>query len=115
MEFEREIRNVGDGWKPIVQEVHDKLLALDPEYRIVQVKEKFGGLRFYFMPASPDSEAYKEMRDIVDEAEARSYSVCEECGNFGECGNSRESGGSSWLRTLCDTCRQTWDRDWKAR
>jgi hypothetical protein len=36
-----------DPWMPAILELNDKLSMLDPDYKISQVKEKFGGLRFY--------------------------------------------------------------------
>lgn len=35
-------------WYPIIKETHDKLTELIPGYNIGQIKEKFGGLRYYF-------------------------------------------------------------------
>lgn len=58
-----------------------------------QVKEKFGGLRFYISGGS--EEAYT----AIDEAAAESYRTCEHCGEPGKC-NER-----GWLATLCDNCR----------
>lgn len=36
------------GWYPLIVDLNSKLAALDPDYEIHQVKEKFGTLRFYF-------------------------------------------------------------------
>lgn len=58
---------------------------------IDQVKEKFGGLRFYFRGGD------KQIRHWVEFAETMSYSMCEECGAHGM---RRDNYG--WLRTLCD-------------
>ena len=57
---------------------------------IDQVKEKFGGLRFYYRGGD------KKIRHWVEFAEAMSFNVCEECGAPGE---RRDAG---WVRTLCD-------------
>lgn len=62
-----------------------------------QVKEKFGGLRFYMTCGTG------EIFDLIDGAEALSYETCEECGSPGE---SRDTG---WIRTLCDLCNKNWD------
>lgn len=51
---------VGEGWMPIVLEAHEKFLALDPNYSIAQIKEKFGELRYYF-----DRSTNAEMRPRV--------------------------------------------------
>jgi hypothetical protein len=52
-EFERRIHELnahqlpGPGWIPLVEELHAKLIELDPGYALEQVKEKFGTLRVY--------------------------------------------------------------------
>src|SRR4030066_20745 len=59
---------------------------------IAQFKEKFGGLRFYASGLEHDG-AYK----LIEEAESKSYMICEECGTSGA---RRTIKG--WLKTLCD-------------
>lgn len=70
--------------------------------RIVQVKEKFGGLRFYVSFEGDDSEEGRRTRThlsgMIAFAESYSYKICEECGVKG---TLREGG---WHRTLCDSC-----------
>lgn len=65
-------------WAGIIEQIHNKLLNLDPNYRTVQIKEKFGGLRFYF--ATDNIENAQEMHDFVNEKEAESYKICIYCG-----------------------------------
>ena len=57
---------------------------------IVQVKEKFGGLRFYMDGGTP------EMRNYVHFAETMSMNTCECCGASGEPRND------GWVKTLCE-------------
>ena len=57
---------------------------------IQQIKEKFGGLRFYY---NGGDDRISGMEDMAESWANRS---CETCGNKGE----RRSGG--WMRTLCD-------------
>lgn len=66
-------------WYPIIVECHRKLLELDPHYTVDQVKEKFGGLRYYFSMSdenngftdSPyNANLYDEMSKVVDWAES---------------------------------------------
>jgi hypothetical protein len=83
-----------------VQQQRDHLLGeipawlqnVEPVDRTVceQVKEKFGGLRFYFMSGD------EFVQGAVALAERMSYTICEECGEPGKL----RSGG--WMRTLCD-------------
>lgn len=84
---------VGKGWWPLIQEVHEKLLAIDPNYKVDQVKEKFGGLRYYW---SSDLDMYDQFNAIVGEAEERSTTICETCGKPGKL----RPGG--WVLTECD-------------
>ena len=40
---------VGEGWQPLIDELLCKLQALNvPNLQIIQIKEKFGGLRVYY-------------------------------------------------------------------
>ena len=57
----------------------------------VQVKEKFGGLRFYY----DGGDSY--IRGAVDMAEYMSEKTCEACGKPG-----RKTMVNRWLRTVCD-------------
>ena len=44
------------GWYQIVIDCDFELSQLDPGYTILQVKEKFGGLRYYFTPSKLATE-----------------------------------------------------------
>jgi hypothetical protein len=37
----------GTGWKKLLEDLHDDLVKIDPDYKLSQFKEKFGTLRFY--------------------------------------------------------------------
>jgi len=65
--------------------------------KAAQVKEKFGGLRFY-MTCGTD-----EIYDLISEAETLSCKTCEECGKPGE---ERATG---WIHTLCNDCHENWE------
>ena len=56
----------------------------------VQVKEKFGGLRFYV------NRATDKHWNFISFAESMSYRTCEECGAVGK------TYTDGWHRTLCD-------------
>lgn len=62
--------------------------------KVQQIKEKFGGLRFYYDGGDD------QISGMVTMAEVWAGRSCETCGNKGE----RRSGG--WVRTLCDTHEQ---------
>lgn len=97
---------VGEGWWPIIQS-----LCRNIQYHIdwkqeqkekynrgegceqvvvTQIKEKFGGLRFYY----DGGDEY--INGLVTMAESWAARTCEECGVPGK----QRSGG--WIRTLCD-------------
>lgn len=88
----------GDGWEPLLRRLSEKLepliAAFPPEERprAVQVKEKFGTLRFYM------SGETTEMSAAIREAEAESARTCEACGAPGK------ARGGGWIQTLCDGC-----------
>ena len=64
-----------------------------PEQVVVaQLKEKFGGLRFYVNGCDQRTSGMIQM------AEAMSFHICEMCGSPGE----QRKG--SWIKTLCDDC-----------
>lgn len=93
--------SVGDGWVPMLHVLCRQIehhcesakLALPT---VMQVKEKFGTLRFYLY----GTDLYTQ--GLVSMAEAVSSVICEDCGAVGE---GRDG---SWLRTLCDACEVTW-------
>ena len=80
---------VGNGWLGIIKSLIEDLIQLGWDKQICQVKEKFGGLRFYINSGS--DEIYKK----IFEAEIKSNRVCEKCGEPGK----SISGG--WIVTLC--------------
>jgi hypothetical protein len=84
--------SVSAGWYGLIKELIEDIIAMGWDKQICQVKEKFGGLRFYINSAS------KEVHDRISEAEKLSYRVCEKCGNPGEHRSDRR-----WMETLCDT------------
>lgn len=88
-------RPCGEGWAPLIDRLIGDLIALGWDKHIGQVKEKFGGLRFYI--GSGTSEIF----DRIDKAEAESQITCENCG---EPGHER---GGGWIKTLCDNCDGT--------
>ncbi len=86
----------GDGWYHLIDKLCSHIVELDPEKKCyaIQVKEKFGTLRFYVGNAS------NEIHDAIEEAERKSSIVCERCGGEGKTRNDR-----GWLRTLCEKCK----------
>ena len=95
------------GWHPIIEDAFDEMSSIirdmdavsraymHDNFRILQVKEKYGGLRIY-VSAETD-----EIADIIKRAEDRAYRTCEECGEYGV---MTIRGG--WYQTLCEPCAE---------
>ena len=94
---------VGDGWFNIINQLcqniqhhidwKNKTEEVVPQVVVDQVKEKFGGLRFYY------SGGDDYVQGMVRMAEGMSVKTCEVCGSPGE------TGGSGWISTMCETHR----------
>ena len=71
------------GWDEIIIKCHEELTALDPNYIPVQIKQKFGGLRYYF---DTDTEPLirAKMYEITNKYEQMSFTICEVTGGKGE-------------------------------
>jgi hypothetical protein len=82
------IHCVGEGWRKLVSKLYD---AKPKSTHVMQVKEKWGGLRFYV------SSAPEWYYDLIDCYEQESYQLCELCGEQGV--NRTDLG---WVLTLCD-------------
>lgn len=65
-----------------------------PQVVVRQIKEKFGGLRFYYDGGD------QRIMGMVSMAESWAHHSCEQCGAPG----TQRSGG--WIRTLCDKHEQ---------
>jgi hypothetical protein len=90
----------GDGWFQLLDTMcssiqhridwKNKKELVIPQVIAVQVKEKFGSLRFYY----DGGDEY--IFGLTSMAESMSLHTCEECGNPGK---ARYGG---WIRVLCD-------------
>lgn len=95
----------GRGWYNLIDELCSELAELiDDEYpefkedfQVVQVKEKFGTLRFYV------NYGNDKIFELIDYYENLSAETCEYCGKDAEL---RTRG--SWYATLCDECNSRW-------
>jgi len=64
-----------------------------PQIVASQVKEKFGGLRFYVEGATERQYA------VISFIESLSYQVCENCGSMKDIGQTQ-----GWISTICKEC-----------
>lgn len=87
----RHFCSCGDGWLQILHDCIAELLEAGWDKHILQIKEKFGGLRFYI------GSGTEEIHNIITKYESLSYETCEDCGEQGELRNDL-----GWIRTLCD-------------
>ena len=92
----------GSGWDLLIDPILTMCDVLGLE--VLQVKEKFGGVRVYFTPyynrdvsdarCTPADEAILE--EMIEAAETASFKTCEICGGPGRLTNSK-----GWLMTRC--------------
>ena len=91
---------VGEGWRPLVTKLVEDIIEIAPKTEITQIKEKFGGLRFYINGGADG------VFDLIDKAEHESYKICEECGT--KEGVTTEGG---WILSLCPACRTAYNKE----
>ena len=94
-----------DGWRrafgqEMCEEIRKVLIKGNYlyDYRVVQIKEKFGALRWYDNGA-PDS-IYRELQDIINKYEEISARTCIWCGRPA----TKISLG--WISPWCDNCAE---------
>jgi hypothetical protein len=89
-----------DGWYPLLDKLcasittHDRRKDINNKTQAAQVKEKFGGLRFYV------DNGDASVHGMISLAESMSYSICEICSRPGRL---RKYG---WFKTLCGKCNK---------
>lgn len=84
------------GWEKIMWSACEELepVITGTDFRVDQVKSKFGGLRFYV------GNAPYEAVLIIDKVEELSSRTCAKCGMYG----TRR--GDRYISTLCATCAE---------
>jgi hypothetical protein len=110
---------VGEGWWQVIEslcaniqhytdwknEQFTKYSRGEPVAQVTvnQIKEKFGGLRFYY------SGGDDEVSGMIRMAESWAAHSCEDCGKPGK------SRGGGWIRTLCDEHEEARQKAMKER
>lgn len=84
----------GDGWFDLIDDLCTEIEETGVDVTAVQVKEKFGGLRFYCRGGS------EGVWSIIGKYEEKSFKTCELCGDSGEITDT------GWIKTLCNDCRE---------
>lgn len=85
------------GWTGLLVGLRQRLNDLDVDVHVDQVKEKFGGLRFYY---STDDDVSQTIVRIIDNwvegAETASFLLCYLCG-----AGVTHQGSGYWVRYFC--------------
>jgi len=102
--------SVGAGWWELLEDAFIKIEAVLDEnpsmyFKTRQIKEKFGGLRFYYDMGQIEGDSLMSeeqvdaemtlIHDIVVKAEYKSNRTCEVCGESGVHAKTQ------WVKTLC--------------
>lgn len=95
---EQAVGLVGKGWEQLVRRVYNAKVGLGITVGIIQVKEKWGGLRIY--TDYYDSELEKTIVQVGEE----SFTICEECGS--PAGLVKKG---TWYQTRCGEHRGDWE------
>jgi len=97
---------VGEGWRPLVEACHNRLVTVFPQYELLAIKQKYGELSYQAFPrrwvqgqAQWTADEARELDAITDAFEARSRTVCEWCGAIAKLREWRTT-----ILTLCDDC-----------
>jgi hypothetical protein len=90
----------GEGWWPILEKLcsniqnhidwKNKQSKVVPQVTVAQIKEKFGGLRFYYDGGDD------HIKGMVRMAEAWADATCEDCGAPA----TKQTSG--WIKNVCD-------------
>ncbi len=97
---------INEGWKGLVEEITSKIETINNKYspssyvRAAQVKQKFGGLRYYISIEDVEEQDVRYVYDMIAEAEKRSFTICEYCGSPANTSRDRP-----YVETLCDEHR----------
>lgn len=99
------LRAVGPGWHTLLLRLHTQLLALEPDYRIYDLKEKLGAVRIHITASS--APVRPEIRSLLTTAEEQSATTCEFCGSPGR-RRQRNDDAAGWIKTVCEDCHAAW-------
>lgn len=89
-----------------IDKISPKQMIPPPEVHVTQIKEKFGGLCFYYEGGNDYIEG------LIGLAERMCYSTCEYCGTTENVGHTQ-----GWISTICESCKEKEDNrkdlEWK--
>ena len=104
-----------EGWYTIIDDLSKQIAAAatrygvqsDGELRIsvAQIKEKYGGLRYYLHYYDMNDEDIQAIEQLVRNAEMKSYETCEDCSAPAKlCSPKRY-----WMKTICEKCQERYE------
>ncbi len=120
---------VGPGWKPLLEAV-DEIMEWaietvrinskcakrslgctdDASIKVLQIKEKFGGLRIYWSSQGLGEKLKNQVYGATTMAETMSFKMCERCGSFqGVETRIKKVAMPGWTLTLCGSCHEERD------
>lgn len=107
-QLRQHFEEVGPGWRPLLESLdelfEDKLhdFADIKDIEVLQVKEKFGGLRVYLNHPRLPKEMSDKLHSYIMMAERMSFRMCEECGNPNVETRNQLEAQLGWRKTLCE-------------
>ena len=103
-----ELDNMPEGWRKafgieMCKEIKAELLKHNylNDYRILEIKEKYGGLRWYSGPTLKDSN----LLDIIHKYEDLSFKICIDCGK------QAEYISKGWISPYCKNCKKIHEKN----
>lgn len=103
-----------EGWYSTIDQLSKEISSVALKYpskdgerrvHVVQIKEKFGGLRYYINYHDMNDDDIQHIEFIVRNSEMKTFTICEDCGGDG----SVVSPKRYWMRTLCKKCTENYD------
>lgn len=95
------------GWIDLVETLCEELKKFD--VNVKQVKQKFGGLRFYVgISTKLSEERQADLWAIIQEAESKSLKICEICGTDKEVSKTE----AGFIQSLCPKCKKIENEKW---
>ena len=100
--------NINEEWiercKQLIKESQEKIIS---QIEAVQVKEKYGTLRFYLNEYPANKTVDAKVRAYINFAESISACTCEMCGVPAK----QKTGG--WIKTICEPCEEKRSQAWQ--
>lgn len=89
--------DVNPGWYTLLERLDANLVEIAPNYRVQQVKSKFGSLSFSASPSDDPYDYNEAFIEAIRAAERASIEVCELCG-----ASAKQYVIRMWVWTVCD-------------